>query len=120
MKKFRLIALFLPLLGLCAQAHNPGADRFGASSGNLQINPQANVKSLSRAGELTPEDLLGAPEGTVFGGYFTDDADYMGFQNSDQGRTDNTTKFYQHFSGNYYTFSQVRFFGFFNYWDAEN
>jgi len=118
MKKLRLI-LFLPLLGLCAYAHNTGADRFGASSGDLQINRQANMKSFSRADELTPEDLLGAPEGTVFSGSFTDDAAYIGYQNSDQGRTDYTTKFFQHFSGNYYTFNQLRFFGLFNYWNPE-
>lgn len=120
MRKLRLIALLLPLWGMCAHAHDTGADRFGASSGTLRISRETSAKQISRAGELTPEDILGAPEGTVFGGEFTDDAAYMGYQNSDQGRPDYSTKFYQHFSGNFYTFNSLRFFGFFNYFDAEN
>jgi len=116
----KLITLSLSLLGLCAWAHNTDTGRFGVSQEACRLTAKASVNSFSRAEELTPEDILGAPEGTVFGGEFSDAADYMGYQNSDQGRTDFTTKFYQHFSGNYYTFNQLRFFGLFNYYDAEN
>ena len=70
--------------------------------------------------KVTAEELLGCPDSSVLGGEYQDDAAFTGFQSSDQGRPDLSTKFYQHFSGNYYKVTGVRFIGQFNYWDAEN
>lgn len=69
---------------------------------------------------VTLDDLLTDPEGTVFSGAFNSaTAKFKGFQNSDQGRPDSPTKYYQYYSGCPYSINAVRVIGLFNYWDAE-
>lgn len=68
----------------------------------------------------TADELLGCPEGTVLGGEFSSEADYVGFQSSDQGRPGMPTKFYQSFSECYYTINGVRILGILNYYDGES
>lgn len=112
--------MLVSLAGIAASAQRPGVNEFGSRTKGALVTSVSELQSkkVAKAGP-TVEDLLGAPEGTVYAGAFVDDGGYMGFQNSDQGRTDNTTKFFQHFSSCYHTFSGIRFFGLFNYWDAE-
>lgn len=64
------------------------------------------------------DDLLADPEGTVFSGPFdSETAAFTGFQNSDQGRAENPSKYYQYYSGCPYSINAVRVVGMFNYWD---
>ena len=69
--------------------------------------------------EVTPEELLACPENSVHSGEFDVDADYSGFQSSDQGRP-LATKFYQSFSGCYYAVNGIRFMGIFNFYNEED
>lgn len=70
--------------------------------------------------KVSAEDLLGCPEGTVFGGEYQEyDGLMTGTASADEGRKDAATSVYQHFSGCYYKFNAVRFLGLFNYYDAE-
>lgn len=76
---------------------------------------QANEKAV------TLDDLLADPEGTVFSGpYIAEEAAFQGFQNSDQGRPGNPSKYYQYYSGCPYSINAVRVIGLFNYWDEED
>lgn len=118
MRKSTLIALMLSAAAFGAAAQTPDCNQFGA---RFHSPAQPVATGLVKApAKITAEEVLGCPEGTVFAGPYSDDGGYSGFQSSDQGRTDLTTKFYQHFSNCYYTFNGVRFYGFFNYWDAES
>ena len=80
-----------------------------------------NLMGLKKAArDVTPQDLLGCTEGTVFGHEYTDDVAWSGSASADAGRPDYGMEFYQYFEGCYNTFNKVRFFGFFNYYDGEN
>lgn len=94
----------------------------GASPFGKTINKTSSpLRAYAPASEATtPDDLLKDPEGTVFSGPFNSQtAYYTGFQNSDQGRAENPSKFYQYYSGCPYTISGVRVIGLFNYWDDD-
>lgn len=72
-------------------------------------------------GEAAIAELLGCPDGTVFGGEYKDEDNvWSGFTTADEGRKDMAASFYQHFSDCYYSFHGVRFLGMFNYFDEEN
>lgn len=76
-------------------------------------------KSPAKA-DVTVEDLLGCPDGTVFGGEYKDEPNaWSGFCSADEGRKDVATSYYQHFTDCYYTFHGVRFLGMFNYFNRE-
>lgn len=80
--------------------------------GKTVMNAPGNGKAL------TLDDLLADPEGTVFSGpYDSETAAFSGFQNSDQGRPENASKYYQYYSGCPYSINAVRVVGLFNYWD---
>ena len=84
-----------------------------------KISLQTPAKVSSRA--MTLDDLLADPEGTVFSGpYIAEEAAFSGFQNSDQGRPENPSKYYQYYNGCPYSISAVRVIGLFNYWDEED
>lgn len=95
---------------------------------NMPVGQRIKGLSLTRShgigkmikSNVSAEDILGCPEGTVFGGeYVEGDGVYTGQSTADMGRTDYATKFYQQFSGCYYKFNGVRFVGMFKYWDDE-
>ena len=70
--------------------------------------------------KVSAEDLLGCPDGTVFGGEYQESDDLMtGMASSDEGRKDAATSVYQHFSGCFYKFNAIRFLGLFSYYDTE-
>ncbi len=70
--------------------------------------------------KVSAEELLGCPEGTVFGGEYQEaDGLMTGMASSDEGRKDAATSVYQHFSGCFYKFNAIRFLGLFNYYDTE-
>lgn len=76
------------------------------------LNPR---KALQR---VTVEELFAAPENTVLDGpYIPDQVGFQGFQNSDLGRPEMPTRFYQAFSGCTKTVSSLRVIGMFNYFD---
>lgn len=80
--------------------------------GKTVMNAPVNGKAL------TLDDLLADPEGTVFSGpYDSETAAFTGYQNSDQGRPQNASKYYQYYSGCPYSINAVRVVGMFNYWD---
>lgn len=59
-------------------------------------------KSPAKA-DVTVEDLLGCPDGTVFGGEYKDEPNaWSGFCSADEGRKDVATSYYQHFTDCYY------------------
>lgn len=66
----------------------------------------------------TVDEILGCPEGTVFG---VSDADYtmIGNSTADMGRPNYGMSFYQSFSGNYYKVNGLRFIGLFKYFDYD-
>lgn len=90
------------------------------------VNEQAGKMSFkapgqTKEGAVTLDDLLADPEGTVFSGpYIAEQAAFQGFQNSDQGRPDYHSKYYQYYSGCPYSINAVRVVGLFNYWDEED
>lgn len=74
------------------------------------------VKQL--AGEdVTPYDILACKDGSVFGNEYTEDTYWTGSACADAGRPDLGMEFYQHFDDCFYKFNEVRFLGFFNYFD---
>lgn len=101
-----------------------GMDAYGErTAGNdlLKLRQYNGASGMHKAdGEDTPtvEELLGCPEGTVFG---VSDADYTNIGNStaDLGRPNYGASFYQAFSGNYYKFHGLRFLGVFKYFDYD-
>lgn len=117
MNKFVVLCLCATMsLGALAQ---PLANRVGMRSRTAKpYFYKANSKL--KADNPTTEDLLGCPDGTVFGGeYREEEGSFTGFGSADQGRTDMSTRFYQHFTDCYYTFHGVRFLGLFNYYDSD-
>lgn len=92
-----------------------GLSPFGA------INPKTDKGMMKAPAKVTVEELLADPEGTVFSGpYIEELAAFTGFQNSDQGRPDMPTKFFQYYNGCPYTITGVRVIGLFNYWDNDD
>lgn len=73
---------------------------------------------VSRA-EETPYDILSCKEGSVFGNEYTEETYWSGSASADAGRPEQGMYFFQHFDDCYQTFNEVRFLGFFNYWDQE-
>lgn len=115
---FLAVSTALPL-----QAQNKPATvntQFGQRMAGTQ--PTQTLPGQIRPYATTPtvEELLGCPDGTVFGGeYVEQEGIFTGQSSADMGRTDMATKFYQQFSDCYYKFSGVRFVGLFKYWDEE-
>lgn len=85
------------------------------------VNKESKGQKFMRTeDEVTLDDLLADPEGTVFSGPFdSETAAFTGFQNSDQGRPENPSKYYQYYSGCPYTITGVRVVGLFNYYNSE-
>jgi hypothetical protein len=116
-KKIYVISMFISLFGMNLNAQVK-ADKFGMKYTKEQ-SMLHNEYNKSKAYAPTAEELLGCPDGTVLGGeYHEGDGVSTGFQSSDQGRTDHSTKFYQHFDECFYKVNGVRFIGLFNYWDT--
>lgn len=123
---------FLPLitglaLAFTASAVRPdvpqvrrGATQFGIFESKTNLVNERRASAKAAASQVTLDDLLAAPEGSVFvGPYIQENAGFMGFQSSDQGRPDMATKYYQYYSGCPYTITGVRFIGLYSYWDSE-
>lgn len=115
----KILCLFGLLLMTTSLWSQSKISPFGqATREKLMDNPINRLNFQEKADD--PYELLGCPQGTVFGGEYTENAGYSGFACADLGRTDGyATEFYQHFSDCYYTFNGVRFVGLFNYWDNE-
>lgn len=81
---------------------------------------QPGMKAKKANSTPTVEDLLGCPDGTVFGGEYSEETSYWsGTYSADEARQDMPTSFFQSFTDNSYTFTGVRFVATFNYWDSE-
>ncbi|MGN1246907.1 MAG: GEVED domain-containing protein [Muribaculaceae bacterium] len=114
-----LSALVVALSAAAAQPFVEPAPR-GASPYGFNAKRAQSARFLkSTPKDVTVDDLLADPEGTVFSGPFNSEtANWTGFQSSDQGRPENPTKFYQYYNGCPKSINAVRVIGMFNYWDA--
>lgn len=70
-------------------------------------------------GEEGSYELLACKEGSVFGNEYTENTVWSGSVCADAGRPGLGPEFYQQFDNLYYTFNEIHFIGFFNYWKAE-
>lgn len=119
LKKIYVISMFISLFGMNLNAQVK-ADKYGMIYTKEQSKLQNNPNKVNDE-EPSEKELLACPDGTVLGGEHLDEGNSSdGFQSSDQGRTDFSSKFYQHFSECFYKVNAVRFLGMFNYWDTEN
>lgn len=124
MKKFTFTTLFMALaMSASAQAPLlPAVSPYGLriQSGGVKLNHRSQ-KVQKAATTPTVEELLGCPQGTVYGGeYDEENSPWTGTYSADDARQDMRTSFFQYFTDNYYTFSGVRFVGTFNYFDADS
>ncbi len=115
-------ALLLTLLAVIGFGHPEAnaqkVNEFGSTIRSELLSKDTYVtKSPAKEGP-TVFDLMACPEGSVYSATYTEDAAFTGSQCADQGRPDMPCKFFQHFSGNKYLVNGVRFYGYFNYWDA--
>lgn len=120
-----LMALSLALSSMSAtpmvKPLRSGVSEFGESTQSQKLGFEDDLlKSKSEEGEVTVDDLLADPEGTVFSGPFDSETiASLGFQNSDQGRPGMSTKYYQYYSGCTKSINAVRVLGLFNYFDNQ-
>lgn len=70
--------------------------------------------------EETVYSILSCKEGSVFGNEYSEETVWSGSACADAGRPELGMEYYQHFDDCYYTFNEVTFLGFFNYFDAES
>ncbi|MDO5770958.1 MAG: GEVED domain-containing protein [Bacteroidales bacterium] len=114
-----LSALVVALGAAAAQPMVKPAPRGASPSGFMQKRAEsAQILKSTPKDDVTVDDLLADPEGTVFSGPFNSEtANWTGFQNSDQGRPEMPTKFYQYYNGCAKSINAVRVIGMFNYWD---
>ena len=85
-----------------------------------QERPLRMAKIQKTGDAPTVDELLACPEGSVYSEAFDSDAAYIGSQCADQGRPEMACKFYQSFSGCANVVNGVKFFGVFNYYDADS
>lgn len=69
--------------------------------------------------EETVYSILACKEGSVFGNEYTEQTVWSGSASADAGRPELGMEYYQHFDDCYYTFNEVSFLGFFNYFDSD-
>lgn len=121
LKNYLSLAFLAIATAMPAQAQNGlgGVNaRLGQRMNGRQLTMMYQGHRQASAAVPTVEELLGCPDGTVFGGeYVEQEGIFTGQSSADMGRTDMPTKFYQQFSDCYYKFSGVRFVGLFKYWD---
>lgn len=116
-----LSALVVALGAAAAQPLVKPAPRGASPSGFMEKRAEsAHFLKSTPKDDVTADDLLADPEGTVFSGPFNSEtANWTGFQSSDQGRPGMPTKFYQYYSGCTKSINAVRVIGMFNYWNDE-
>ena len=73
----------------------------------------------SQMAKETVYDILSCKEGSVFGNEYTENTAWTGSACADAGRPGFGMEYYQHFDDCFYTFNEVRFLGYFNYWNQE-
>ena len=118
MKKTLMMAALAMSMATTASAQTQ-SDVMGFKSQQQTLTYFDGVNRASA--KATAEELLGCPQGTVFGGEYKEEKGaWTGNVSADEGRKDVSTSFYQHFTDCYYKFSGVRVLGIFNYFDSEN
>lgn len=120
MKKSLLLSMMLAS-AMCVSAQHSEIKPYGKVGETLMIPSKQQVHQPMKAdGEPSAQELLGCPEGTVFGGeYIQGEGAWSGNACADMARPDIPCKFYQYFSDCYYSFNGLRFVGLFNYWDSQ-
>ncbi len=107
-------------LEVCYPPQSPKVSKFGCFKLVGAKPGQSNQKIRKAESTPTVEDLLGCPDGTVYGGEYSEENSYWsGTYSADEARQDMPTSFFQSFTDNSYTFTGVRFVATFNYWDSE-
>lgn len=86
------------------------------SKGHLYKVSDGKIKPME---EESVYDILSCKEGSVFGNEFTEQTAWTGSACADAGRPEMGMEYYQHFDDCFFTFNEVRFLGFFNYWNPD-
>ena len=119
MKKTILLSVLASAMALTTSAQ-VRQDAAGLQGKSMPLMRFDGLQKSPAKADVTVEDLLGCPDGTVFGGEYKDEPNaWSGFCSADEGRKDVATSYYQHFTDCYYTFHGVRFLGMFNYFNRK-
>ena|GEM_PF-72135 len=116
------VALSLSAMAMLSAGVNNASAYDSCSSGMSGLSRDSGIKicrDLIKAPDSAPtiDDMLAAPEGTVFeGAYSSEDVVFSGNQCSDQGRPESHSKYHQYYSGCYHTITGVRAIGLFSYY----
>jgi len=68
----------------------------------------------------TPQEILACKEGSVYGNEYTEETAWVGSACADAGRPGFNMEYYQQFDDCFYKFNEVRFLGYFNYFDEDS
>lgn len=126
MKKLYVLSLAMAMATTTFAQHGSyviptqeSADQYGFVKSKRTNAPRWLSKSAAARAEETAYDILACKEGSVFGNEYTEECYWTGSACADAGRPELGMYYFQHFDNCYMTFNEVRFLGFFNYWDAE-
>lgn len=96
------------------------SDKYGFKvDGKTHLYRVSEGKKVKAFAQETVYDVLSCKEGSVYGNEYTENTAWTGSACADAGRPELGMEYYQYFDDCFYTFNEVRFLGFFNYFDEE-
>lgn len=96
------------------------SDKYGFKvDGKTHLYRVSEGKKVKAFAQETVYDVLSCKEGSVYGNEYTENTAWTGSACADAGRPELGMEYYQYFDDCFQTFDEVRFLGFFNYWDEE-
>ncbi len=120
MKKALLLTLIATTGIGSLSSYAQTGNEFGTRSRTELITQDELMRKAPAKEGPTIYDLMACPEGSVFASSYTPDAGFYSSQCADQDRPGMPIKVYEYFSGNCYLINGIRFYGFFNYYDADS